>query len=100
VAKTTFSILLFPRFFSCGLSKTYAGATAVLVDELDTCEFQSLAQRGFVCERNWKFTLNDFDPANRCYADLRGIGEIKSTPSKQRSSSPHLSAGNFLGHGG
>ena len=64
----TLSIISFPRFFFCRLSQTYAGATAVLVDELDACEFQSLPQRGFVGERNWKFTVNDFHPANRGYA--------------------------------
>ena len=62
-----------------GPSKAYTGATAVLVDELDPCAFQSLAKRGFVRERYWNFPVNDFHPANCCNADLRDFG---STPWK------------------
>ena len=34
--------LSFPRFLFCGLSKAHAGATAVLVDELDACHISPL----------------------------------------------------------
>ena len=61
-------------------------------------DFEGMPYRRFVGERNWNFTINDFDPTDRCDSHLGCGGKVEGCPSQHGASRTHLSACNFSCH--
>jgi hypothetical protein len=84
---------LFAWFFFARFSKTYAGATAVLVNELDAGGFQCAANSEVVRCRHGCLVIAQFSAADRGHANRRFPREILSAPPNERPSRSDLGAG-------
>ena len=71
---------LFAGLFLSRLPKSYTGATAVLVDELDTGGFQGTANGQVVRCGHRGFLNGEFGPPNGRNTDRGFTGEILSAP--------------------
>src|SRR5690348_3059635 len=84
---------------SSWLAKSNAfAAGATLFDEFNASSFKGVSYSRFVGERDWNFTLNYLNAADRCYPNLGFLGQIEGCPPEHCPSCAHLSARDFSFH--
>jgi hypothetical protein len=77
-AWTSFSFWLATR-----LSKANSCTTPVLVDKLHARGLQRFSKCGLIRLSNWDIAVHNFDSTNGGNTNLRGFGQIQSTPPEQ-----------------